>query len=178
MVVNTIYKVKRSGNDKNPKLVILLLNPGGDPDYPKRLDEYGMDRDGLYKDSDMSLRYFREYSKWWDDILFITDKYVKDTDVLALESYPYHSRGGTGVPPYKEWDNYAKSALEENVSILKESIAKNIPIFIYYRSLWFGKAPELKTYANTNLNKSSQWRHKKLKELELWLQNLKSQNKI
>lgn len=159
------YPVKRIGNEKNPKLIILLSNPGADPKYYKRLPEYVMEKDGFYKDSGMNLNMEREYVSWWDNILNKTDKYISDSDILALEFYPYHTSKATEIPEYKNWNEYVKNSLDENMKLLKNFMDKNILIFGYYWGGWLQKMPELKDYSNFYMSKNTQGQSNKIKEL-------------
>ena len=62
-----ILPVKRYGNERNPKLVILLCNPGDDPIKYERLPDYTMYLKGEYKDAGLSLDIACKYNGWWDD---------------------------------------------------------------------------------------------------------------
>ena len=127
---NCILPVKRTGNQKNPKLIILLSNPGGNPDWPKRLPEYAMDADGEYHDADMDLSVCRDYNEWFDDIITIAARYgIKPSQILILEYYPYHTvRSADFIQNPNKWNSYARDALTENVAILRTHIVHDVQV--------------------------------------------------
>ncbi len=55
--------VKRIGNEINPKLIILLENPGSNPAHMKWSSEYTMKLDNVYKDSGMSFSNVKQNEK-------------------------------------------------------------------------------------------------------------------
>lgn len=147
------FLVKRIGNEISPELVILVCNPGRNPEYYKRLSDYTMSLDGVYLDAGNDFSIVRQYEEWWDNILQITDAFgVSDTEILALEYYPYHTESSADIPKYDDWTQYAKDALVENIKILERCINKNVPVFGYYFGNWMrpkNSAKELlKNYPN------------------------------
>lgn len=174
------FPVKCIGNEKSPKLVILLCNPGGNPEYYKRLSDYTMHLDGCYKDACNKFSIVRQYEYWWDNILEITDEFgISDKDILALEYYPYHTESSIYIPKYNQWDDYAKAALDENMEILKRCAAKNIPLFGYYHGNWMRQECAkglLKNYPNFYKSRNCQGQALKLKDLRTFLGQLKQEN--
>jgi hypothetical protein len=166
------YPVSRIGNAKNPKLIILLCNPGGSTEYYKMLGEYVMDKDHKYSAKEMKFKYSRQYIQWWNEILQITDKYkVKDSEILALEYYPYHTRKfdereSNDIP--KSRKKFVQESLKENTEILKQGIENKIPIFGYYHGCWTKHFPDLSDYEKLYKCKE-RWKSSKLKELETFL---------
>ena len=135
--LKTVFPVSRIGNTRAPRLIILLCNPGGDPKWPRRFPEYAMDKDGYYKPDGMIFKWVREYCAWWDNVLNVTDAYVKDSDILALEFYPYHTpRAGVDVCDKKGWDSFAITSLEQNKKLLRRHMANGVPVFGYYWGNW------------------------------------------
>lgn len=168
-----VLPVKRLGNDKNPKLVVLLCNPGGDPMLPKRLPEYAMDKDGVYKDSGMPLDTAWEYNGWWDDFFKIFDKHnLKHSDVLFLEYYPYHTVSSADIPPEKEWPADALKVRDENIALLQKCIKTNAIIFGYYPGKWLNKVRDLERYHNF-YKSTAGWKSGKIKELDKFLNKQK-----
>lgn len=175
------YPVSRIGNSKSPRLVILLCNPGGDPNYYKRLPEYTMGRDGFYSSSGMDMHVYREYCAWWDNLLRKTDKYIADTDILALEYYPYHSRRTNDIKNW-HWDKFAQRSLAENKKLLLRHIKNGVPVFGYYPGLWLNDpdvGAVLSTLPHTQFCKSRTGLGQalKLKDLENWLPKTGLDNK-
>lgn len=174
------FPIKRIGNEKGSKLVILLCNPGTNPEYYKRLSDYTMHLDGCYKDAGNKFSIVRQYEEWWDSVLKVTDAYgVSDKDILALEYYPYHTETSTDIPKYSQWDDYAKAALDENIKILERCVAKNIPIFGYYHGDWMRIEPVkklLQKYPNFYKSRNCQGQASKLKDLRAFLGQLKQEN--
>ena len=174
-----IYPVKRQGNEKKPKLIILLANPGDSVDHYKRFPEYVMDKDGFYKDSGMHLDSYRVYCKWWDTVLSITDSVgISAKDVLALEFYPYHTAESSDIPKQDTWDKYAKTALQENLALFNKHIKNKVPVFVYYKVKWkenieneFGKEL-LQTNQDIIGYSSSRWQNVILKDLKKFLVNV------
>jgi len=162
--------VKRLGNERNPKLVILLSNPGGDPKWPYRLPEYTMDLHGEYKDARMSLIKCREYNDWWDDFFRIFEKHdINPADVLLLEFYPYHTvSSGDFNSDSRKWNRYACVALDENITILRRCLARNIPVFGYYYGCWLRTIPKLKEYRRFYKSRG-RWKSQKIKEFDNFL---------
>lgn len=175
--IQKLFPISRLGNEKSPKLIILLCNPGGNIRYYKRLPEYVMDKDGFYKSSDMNLHIFREYSAWWDKLLKKTDGYIKDTDILTLEYYPYHTKRSSDYKHW-DWDMLAKKSLTRNKELLLKHIQNGVPVFGYYHSLWLNDddvKQQLLSLEKANLfykTKNSLGQSVKLKELENWLSKL------
>lgn len=165
-----ILPVKWLGNEKNPRLVILLCNPGGDPKWPKRLPEYTMQRDDVYKDSGMSLTECQKYNDWWDDFFGVFEKHkLNPADVLLLEFYPCHtvsSRDFSHNP--NKWNDYARAALDSNIAILRRHMAHGQPVFGYYWGDWVRVVPELKDYAHFCKSEDA-WKKQKIKELDKFL---------
>ena len=161
-----VLPVKWFGNEKNPRLVILLCNPGGDPKWPERLPEYTMQRDGVYKDSGMSLTECRKYNDWWDDFFGVFEKHkLTPADVLLLEFYPYHtvsSRDFSHNP--KTWDKDIRDILDSNIAILRRHMAQGLPVFGYYWCDWVRVVPELQDYKRFCKSEGA-WKKQKIKEL-------------
>ncbi len=166
-----ILPVKRIGNARNPRVVILLSNPGGDWRMYKRLPDYAMYLDGKYTDQGGQIKTAQEYNAWWDDFVNVARTNGMDSkDILALEYYPYHTVSSSEIPKYKDWTDYAKCALAENIDILKNCMRKGVPVFGYYHGLWTCAVPELKTY--TCFYKSAQsWKNNKIKEFRAFLES-------
>lgn len=165
-----VLPVKWFGNEKNPRLVILLCNPGGDPKWPKRLPEYTMQRDDVYKDSGMSLTECREYNDWWDDFFDVFEKHkLNPADVLLLEFYPYHTVSSHNFShnPNK-WNDYARAALDSNIAILRRHMTQGLPIFGYYWADWVRVVPELQDYKRFCKSEGA-WKKQKIKELDEFL---------
>lgn len=162
--------VKRIGNEASPKLVVLLCNPGGNPDLYKRLPEYAMQADGVYKDTKMSLNVIKQYSDWFDDILNVIAQHgLKPDELLFLEYYPYHTVGSNGFNHNtNKWDDYAKTALAENIKILKKHMSSGVPIFGYYYGDWKHAVPELENYKPKSLS-VKRWQKSKVKEFKQFL---------
>jgi len=165
-----VLPVKRLGNERNPKLVILLSNLGDDAKWPCRLPEYTMNLRGEYKDAGMSLKKCREYNDWWDDFFRIFEKYdINPADVLLLEYYPYHTiSSGDFNPNSRKWNSYACAALDENITILRRCLARNILVFGYYYGCWLHIIPELQNYMHFHKSKG-RWKSQKIKELDNFL---------
>lgn len=155
MSIDYPFPSKRIGTETNPKLIILLENNGGNPNHIKWNVDYAMNLDGVYQPSGIPFATFKEYDKWWYDMYERWSAKLSDDEVLSLEYYPYPTESKS---KYKEiypgkndaqWKQYANEALAENIKILKEAIAKNIPIFVYYSANgnWYKKVPELETYS-------------------------------
>lgn len=176
------FPVKRIGNEKSPKLVMLLCNPGRNPEYYKRLSDYTMFLDGVYADVGNKFSIVRQYEEWWDKILNITDEFdIPDTKILALEYYPYHTETSSDIPKYSQWDDYAKTILNENIKILERCISKNIPVFGYYPGNWMrlkGVRDMLRNYPDFYKSRNCQGQAVKLTELQTFLEKLKRDNKI
>ncbi len=161
-------RIERIGNEANPKLIILLENPGSDAEFIKRAPEYTMKRDGVYKASEGEFKIEREYCEWWDKLLKITDLKIKDTEILALEYYPYATSKdkktkkeeiyGTKKKP-AIWDDCAEQSLKKNIELLSKFMKQNLPIFVYYNSGWFSKdlkdLKDLKLSDYKNISKGS-----------------------
>ncbi len=152
MIEQYPYPTKRYGNEKNPKLVILLENSGADPNHIKWNPEYVMAQDGVYKDAGMTFSVLKEYIKWWHDLSELWKEKFSDEDVLVLEYYPYptdRNNKRKEIYPTKneqQWNKYAKQALKENVTLLKKAMSKKVPIFVYYQAGWLEEVPDLKSY--------------------------------
>jgi len=170
--------IKRIGNEKNPKLIILLENPACDIDFIKRNPEYTMFKDGVYKDSGVMFGIEREYCKWWDDLLKITDLKLKDSEILALEYYPYGTSKDNKIK-YQEiygtkkktaiWDGYAIRAQQENIKLLKKFMKQKVPVFVYYNAGWFDKVSELRSYTDNN---NCSYKNQILRRLEIFISKL------
>lgn len=164
--------VVRLGNDENPRLVILLWNPGGNPQWPKRLPEYAMRADGRYATTGMHLNSLQEYNDWWDDFCAVfRERGIEQSEVLFLEYYPYHTASSRDIPPEAMWPHGARDARDENVALLRRCMARNVPVFGYYPAPWLRRVTELRTY--TLFQKSNRaWKKQKIKELENFLSKL------
>lgn len=176
------FPVKRIGNEASPKLVLLLCNPGRNPEYYKRLSDYTMSLDKVYTDAGNKFSIVRQYEEWWDNIFKITDMLgISDTEILAIEYYPYHTETSVDIPKYNEWDDYAKSALDENIAILERCVARNIPIFGYYHGNWMRleRVKELlQNYPHFYKSRNCQGQSLKLKDLRTFMEQLKQNNQI
>ncbi|MDE6481410.1 MAG: hypothetical protein K2L25_01140 [Alphaproteobacteria bacterium] len=152
------FRVSRIGNERTPRLIILLCNPGGNPKWPRRFPEYAMDKDGCYKQIGMNFSQVREYCEWWDNVLNVTDKYVKDSDILALEYYPYHTPGMCKETNNKAlWDDFAKNSLEQNKKLLQKHMGNGVPVFGYYWGNWLKEnIPGLTKYCYQSKNTRGQ----------------------
>lgn len=170
------FPVKRIGNEHTPKLVLLLCNPGRNPEYYKRLSDYTMSLDGVYKDAENEFSVVRQYEEWWDNVLKITDTFgIQDKDILALEYYPYHTEKSADIPTYNQWNDYAKTSLNENIEILQRCLNNNIPVFGYYQGNWMHleQVKELlQNYPCFYKSKNCQGQAIKLKELQAFLEQL------
>lgn len=170
------FPVKRIGNENAPKLVILLCNPGSNPEYYKRLSDYTMYLDGVYKDAGNKLSVVRQYEEWWDKLLNVTDQFgLSDSQILALEFYPYHTEGSEDIPPYNQWTKYAKDTLCENIKILEKCVEKNIPVFGYYHGNWTRLKETkdlLRNYPLFRKSPNCQGQAIKLRSLEEFLKDL------
>ncbi len=154
------YPVKRTGNDIDPRLVILLENINSNPDFIFWNPEYVMSKDGVYFDQGMPIDTVRLYDKWWKELSesWNKDGKFKNSEVLALEYYPYATRKDTKdkeIYPGKKdekWNEYAINALKENIEILKRLMRDGVYIFVYYKSGWFDKVPELACYEKLKIS--------------------------
>ena len=168
------FPVSRIGNEKSPKLIILLCNPGGDAKYYKRLAEYSMDKDDFYKPIGMNLHIYREYCEWWDNVLKKTDKFgIKDTEILALEYYPYHTKRSNDSKHWN-WDKFAQKSLLKNKELLLKHITNGVPVFGYYYGFWLndkdiGKALLKLNYKQFYKSRNGLGQSLKLKDLENYL---------
>lgn len=169
--VQKLFPVSRIGNEKSPKLIILLCNPGGDVKYYKRLPEYVMDKDKFYKSSGMNLHTYREYCAWWDNILKKTDKYIQDTDILALEYYPYHTKRSNDSKNWL-WDDFAQKSLIQNKKLLLKHIENGVRVFGYYYGFWLSDPDIANRLPASTFGKSKNrlGQSLKLKDLETWLE--------
>ena len=139
------YPVVREGNAKNPKLVILLCNPGGDQTDEESHPEYHMHQDGVYKDIGMKISDLRKYCPWWEKLLTkIESDKLTDQDILCLEYYPYPSPDGSYIPEFSKWDAYAQKANAENAELIKNFIKQGVIIYGFYVSSGWYKMPEIK----------------------------------
>ena len=139
------YPVVREGNAKNPKLVILLCNPGGDSTDAESHPEYYMNQDGVYKDIGMKISDLRKYCPWWEKLLTkIESDKLTDQDILCLEYYPYPSPNGSYIPDFSKWDAYAKKANAENAELIKNFVKQGVIIYGFYVSSGWYKMPEIK----------------------------------
>lgn len=165
--------IKRIGNENEHKLAVLLCNPGGNPDLYKRLPEYVMRSDRVYKDAGMSLDIVTQYSEWFDDMLKVIAQHgLAPNDLLFLEYYPYHTVSSDGFNHKPEtWDEYAQKALQENVEILHKCMATHVPIFGYYYGDWLRMVPDLKKYEPKCLSAKG-WKKSKIKDLDKFLQKM------
>ncbi len=173
------YPVTRIGNEVNPKLIILLENPGSNIEHVKWNPEYTMKVDGVYRESGMSFSVVKEYIKWWYELSEIWSERgtLTDKDVLSLEYYPYPtskiSKEKRRQLKKESWDDYALNSLDENKNLIKRFIKLNIPIFVYYQSQWLKEIPELKTYKNRSLPQKGSFRYQIKKRLEHFIKKIK-----
>ena len=139
--------------------------------------EYTMDKDGCYKPAGMNLHVYREYCAWWDNVLKKTDKFgIKDTDILALEYYPYHTRRSNDSKHWV-WDTFATKSLIKNKELLLKHIANGVPVFGYYYGFWLNDKDVGKQLSGLNKKQFCKSRNGlgqslKLKDLENWLQTI------
>ena len=167
-----ILPVKRYGNESNPKLVILLCNPGDNPLKYERLSDYTLYLKGEYKDAGLSLDIACKYNDWWDDFFDVFKKVkLKSSDVLVLEYYPYHTCDMSLMPNCNQWTDYAKTALSENKKLLQKFMSKNVPVFGYYYSHWLREVSELKNY-KLFYKSRNRFKKSKCKELYKFLQEV------
>lgn len=147
------FPVARIGNTKNPLFIILLENQNSDPEYCKFNPEYTMRVEGKFKPKvstdhieHMDFETVIEYDKWWFDLSKYwvdSDLHITKSEVLALEYYPYSTlnKNKENEIYNVKWEGineYAKKALEINKSILAKALGLNIPVFVYYKSGWYG----------------------------------------
>lgn len=144
-----LFPIQNEGNIRNPKLVILLNNPGGSCKHIEWLPEYTMSLDGKYKDSGIKIKDLCKYSKWWHDLIepIIKQTNFKYTDICGLEFYPYHTKQSNKIPKQNLWDQYAKTSKEKNIKLLKKFIKQKALIFGYYYGNWEKAQPKLDKYA-------------------------------
>lgn len=139
------YPVKREGNEQNPKLVLLMCNPGGPAEIPTLHAEYAMDKDGLYHDAGMKISDLNLYCEWWWKLLKkITGPNLAPDDILSLEYYPYHSPDGSTIPPQSKWNEYALRSNRENIELIKRAIANGAVIYGFYMSNGWNTMPDVK----------------------------------
>ncbi|MDR2933827.1 MAG: hypothetical protein LBU68_00905 [Rickettsiales bacterium] len=163
------YPVRCIGNKDNPKLIILLYNPYGDTNFYKRFPEYAMDKDGQYSESDMTFNQVIQYDAWWGNFIQkINSSGIKDNEILALEYYPYHTCNSSDVP--RNWDDYAKQALEDNKKLLMNFINdKKVFICVYYKADWLDICPDLNKPRENILITKNGWPNSKQPEIISWL---------
>jgi hypothetical protein len=173
------FPVTRIGNEVNPKLIILLENPGSNIEHIKWNPEYAMKVDGLYQKSGMPFSLVKEYIKWWYELSEIWSEKVNltDKDVLSLEYYPYPTskinKEKRGQLNKKNWDDFALNSLDENKDLIKRFIRLNVPIFVYFQSQWLREVPELETYKYRSLPQKGSFRHQIKKRLKHFLKKIK-----
>ncbi|MBQ8843624.1 MAG: hypothetical protein IJ016_02410 [Elusimicrobiaceae bacterium] len=161
------YPLSQIGNIKNPKIIILLANPGGDINNYKELPEYEMRN--KYRDELMQFSIFRQYCTWWDELLKISDDYhINDSHICSLDYYPYHTKTSAYIPTKKHWDEYSLHRLQKNKALLSGFLKKKLPIFGYYWGHWLQETPELKTYPKFYQSKNG-WKNSKRKEFRNFL---------
>lgn len=147
------FPVSRIGNTQNPLLIILLENQNSDPEHFKFNPEYTMKIEGYFKPEDetshkkfMVFERVIEYDKWWSILSqcwSASDSCIANSEVLALEYYPYatSNKNKENEIYNTKWEGnneYAKKSLEINKSILANALRLNIPVFVYYKSGWYG----------------------------------------
>lgn len=168
--------IKRIGNEKNPKLIIFLENPGSNPNQLKWSSEYTMYLDKVYKDCGMSFSIVKEYEKWWFELSQIWLKASKfaDKDVLSMEFYPYstHPEGKRKEIYLNPWNDYAQNSLKENRFLLMKFMKKTLPIFVYYKSNWLKSVPELNEYKPISLPNKNTYRSGILRRFSNFIANL------
>lgn len=175
-----IYPVSRIGNEKNPKLIILLSNPGRKPENIEEMAESQM---GLKNTDDgISGMKFCEYRKkcpWWDNLLKVAEEYgIKDDQVLSMEYYMYHTLNSNGIPCKKKWRQEAIDQLEYNKKLLNQLIDKgDVLIFAYYYGHWEKEMPRLKEYYKysrsslARANSSAKQKELRTKIFPIWQKN-------
>jgi len=159
MPIDYPYPIVRIGNEKNPKLIILLENPNSNSLHIKLNPEYTMSLDGVFSSRGMPISVVKEYDIWWYQLSKVWEKFLKDDDILALEYYPYATREDKKLkdkeiyPGKKdnEWNQFALSAFEENRNLLVQYIHLKTPIFVYYKSQWMDKVKELNLCENDKI---------------------------
>lgn len=175
MITKFNLPVKRIGNEINPKLIILLENPGSNPEHMKWSSEYTMKIDNVYKDSGMSFSIVKQYEKWWFEIseIWSKDNKFDDDEILSLEYFPYATnRGDKQKEIYQNsWNDYAKKSLIENRTLLIKFMKKSIPIFVYYKSNWFKSLPELNSYNPISIPDKNTYRSGILKRFKKFIAN-------
>jgi hypothetical protein len=173
------YPVTRIGNEVNPKLIILLENPGSNIEHIKWNPEYTMKVDGVYRESGMSFSVVKEYIKWWYELseIWSENGNLNDKHVLSLEYYPYPTskinKEKRRQLKKDNWDDYALNSLKDNVTLIKKFIDLNIPIFVYYKSRWFEEVPELETYENKSFRAKGSFRNQIKKRLKHFIKRIK-----
>lgn len=146
------FPIGRIGNTKNPILIILLENQNSDPIHLKFNPEYVMDIENKFKPTNknshndiMDFDTVVKYDKWWFELSEIwneSDIKISNKEVLALEYYPYATaKDNKEDEIYNiKWNSeYAIKSLEKNKTILANALKHNIPIFVYYKSGWYGR---------------------------------------
>lgn len=145
-----IFPVSRIGNEKNPKLVILLTNPGRNPENINEIAESKMGFADKYHDSISGMKFseYRTKCPWWDNLLKVAEEFgITDKEVLSLEYYMYHTLTSGAIPSQSKWQTNAIEQLQENKKILTKLMNKgNVLIFAYYFSRWEKEMPQLSTY--------------------------------
>lgn len=157
------FPLQNEGNIRNPKLVILLNNPGGSCEHIEWLPEYTMNLEGKYKDSGIKIKDFCKYSQWWHNLIepIIKQTDFKYNDICGLEFYPYHTKQSNKIPKQEQWDAYAKKCKKDNIKLLKKFIKQNAFIFGYYYGAWEGDEDIQKDNTIQNLNKYAKY-HKSI----------------
>ena len=140
------YPVKREGNTLNPKLVILLCNPGGSATDEQSHPEYEMAKVGLYKDSGMKISDLRKYCPWWERLLSkIESDKLTENDICCLEYYPYPSPDGSEIPQKPKWNDYALNANQENAELIKKFVSNDIIVYGFYMAHGWNNDQEIKS---------------------------------
>jgi hypothetical protein len=170
--------VKRIGNEINPKLIILLENPGFNPSHIKWSSEYTMKIDGVYKDCGMSFSIVKQYEEWWFKLseIWAKDNNFKDDDILSLEYYPFATLNSEKRKEIYNnlWNPYAMHSLKENIELLMKFMKQSIPIFVYYKSNWFEVVPALNQYTRVSLQTKNTYRSGILKRFTNFVIEIKN----
>lgn len=146
------FPIGRIGNIKNPKLIILLENQNSHPSHYTINPEYIMKVLGEFEPKEkynynesLKLETVVKYDRWWFELSQICEQFkslVNNEEVLALEYYPFATDNSSKEKEIYEskWedDSYAKKSLEVNKMLLKNALNYNVPIFVYYKSGWYG----------------------------------------
>lgn len=146
-----VFPVSRIGNEDDPKLVILLTNPGRNPGDINQIAESKMGFLDIYHDSISGMKFseYRQKCPWWDNLLRIAEEFgITDDKVLSLEYYMYHTLEASSIPAQSKWTPEARKQLQINKTILTDLMNEgDALIFAYYFGNWEKEMPRLLTYS-------------------------------